>query len=310
MSERLDTTPKMERVADWVPNIKVALFDFDNTAANTFEKSPAGIDVSAAYEAAVSEVFDADALRAYKERGGLRNRHPGEVVQEILETAADRKALLSHARAYLEQHREELERVMQEGKGVTLDWNEADPLPILTELLVRAKLLVLLQAIGEHDVNGEKKQWPEPMPGFLAFLAVLRDRGVRVAILSAGHDEFIRKAFNLWGAPCPLLVSDDRLRPIDIPEADKVKPHEFLAHLAHSLVIADEGRRDMPDRKRVLAHPNEIGYFGDDDARDGELARRAKMRFGWYRPNPAGDEARNPDVFTDWDALARTLRGT
>ena len=59
------------------------VLDFDGNLANTFAPSPNGIGVHKAYETAVFKLFGQSGLNKYLETGGLKNRAPGEVVEQL-----------------------------------------------------------------------------------------------------------------------------------------------------------------------------------------------------------------------------------
>lgn len=225
------------------PNAHLAAADFDNTIALTTEPSPAGIGVIEAYEHAIDTVFDPDQLASYHNNGGLRNRAPLEVVSELMPDAyaAEIKA---------KEHE-----------------------------LNRAKLDVLLGEIGTRFANGQL--WPRPVPGYLEFRESLhetRHEGIRVedAIISSGHEAFIKKTFDVWLVSYPShIVAVETLDRVGRGHA--VKPSSELMNVARGFWRAGYGLEFWQDATDdELAR---IVYAGDDIVKDGGLAANSGVTF-------------------------------
>jgi HAD superfamily hydrolase (TIGR01509 family) len=115
----------------------------------------------------------------------------------------------------------------------------------------------------EHVKKGEL----EVMPGLMELLAALKGKGIKMAIVSGGHRDYIEVLMDMldirqyFGA----VVSAE-----DIPER-KPDPGPFL-HGAKALAIA-------PDECLVL----------EDSISGCKAARAAGMRLIWIRPDPSMD---------------------
>jgi len=271
-------------------NARLVAFGFDNTAADTFDRSPNGIDVHIAYDRALETLFGETEL--LKVVGGLKNRAPTELVHDILRERPP--LMLAGLRAY-EAHRSRLSSQMPRGKGIPLSRIEnGNHIDLFGELLVRLKLEILLAEIGP--------EWPLPCEGVLEFMAELRARDKHVAIISSGHDLFIRKCFSQWGSECPAIVlSDDDLRPQPGPMTQKMKPSKLLINY----VIM------MAHTRGISVSSADIVYFGDDLNKDGGLARNASIPFGWYCPAGLPREKVSEPfefVFSCWKELRATLQ--
>lgn len=193
-----------------------------------------------------------------------------------------------------EIQRDRLAKLMPRGKGIPLvPLHEADRLALLGEMLVRLKLELLMDEVGPS--------WPLPFAGALEFLEDLRERDKTLAIISSGHDAFIRRCFGEWGARCPeIVLSDDDLRPLPDPIEKKTKPNGLL--IQYVIMMANMRGRKMTARDLV--------YFGDDIDKDGRLAANALVPFGHFCPGASEPDPRiGPDGFlvTSWDEARRAL---
>jgi hypothetical protein len=217
---------------------------------------------------------------------------------------------MNRIKTVFEQHQQLWDGQVPPGKGVPLVWDDQDPnwdpIGLAAEMLTRTKLSLLLQEIGP--------QWPLPCNGVLKFfqdlpeLQVRNDIGQATAILSAGHDLFIQKTFEVWGIDCPeLMVTDDDVRAAKYQLA---KPDPGLLDLVHgqwlSLVAERLEFRTQDLSKTSLqsflkeARQTTI-YFGDDPIKDGQLAKIAGVKFGWYNPDNKSTEGLGDHFsFTDW----------
>ncbi len=211
--------------------------DFDGTAANTFASSPNHIGVTEAYTIAVDSVFGAATLRQYCESGGLCNRAPREVVQSLAPDAT------------------------------TVETQE------LCDKLVAAKLAVLLDEIGPT--------WPQPIEGYLPLRKRVQranEQGQRVdeAIISSGHEPFIRKTYDAWGEPAPdiIIASEILEQATDFTPDQLIKPSAGLMVVARNLwrTIYGVGFTTTGEQHRMI-------YVGDDREKDGCLASNSGIPF-------------------------------
>ena len=288
-------------------------FDFDGTLADTFAKSPRGIGVNEASAKAVADVFGEEGRRAFAVIGGLKNRAPVELI-DMLSSYGDETLMTESARQYVRHHENEFSDNVPEGKGVSLSalfHGGGVSHEVLAEVFVRRKLSILIQEIS--------KEWPRPMPGItdaLAAIHALSNEGtpVRLAVLSSGHELFIRKCFETWGVPQPdILVTDDDLRGVKYRAShEKIKPS---VHLLAKLHQAWRRARGLPPDDLNLSHERTMReegmfYMGDDIKRDGKLAMDHGVFFGWYYPtDDSAVAALNHHLFhfNHWDELTDFL---
>jgi len=295
-------------ISELVDKIWFWVMDFDNTLARTFDPSPKQIDVHSGYNLAIKFLFGKATLGEdpLAQIGGLQNRAPSEVIDALFKLMPDLKG---QSKDVFDRFKDILNAYVPAGKGTPLIWDETqpnwDPLRLISELLVRAKLLFLINEIGPA--------WPLPCNGFKEFLQdfpKLKERSKRIlqlAILSSGHDEFIKKAFLIWGLPCPeLMITDDDLRVLHFPNEPKktVKPSSYLLDLVHLQWLMQQGLKPETinlNQFLAMARKQTI-YFGDDPIKDGQLAQNAGIPFGWFNPN--GKSAQNLGeydfIFGDW----------
>ena len=222
---------------------RLAATDFDKTVALTTEPSPAGVGVIEAYDIAVDAVFDPDQFAAYQNNNGLRNRAPFEVVSELMPGA-----------------------YVSEIKDKEHELN-------------KAKLDVLLGQIGTRFADGQL--WPRPVPGYLEFCERMhetRDAGIRVedAIISSGHEAFIRKTYDVWAIRYPdHLITVETLERFGM--GSETKPSPRLMDIARGFWRAGYGLpfwEDATDEELAL-----IAYAGDDPVKDGGLATNSRVPF-------------------------------
>jgi len=160
---------------------------------------------------------------------------------------------------------------------------------ITVEDLVQRKLGYLLAEIGPN--------WPKPCQGFFQFYQVIECMdSVEFAILSSGHEEFIKKTFSIWGLnPPDIMLTDDDLSgynpPLPLELASKPSPFLF------ELIQEEWGG----ERKHMV-------MFGDDPEKDGKLAQNAGVPFGLFsRQNHCGF-MENSFQFDDWREISAFLR--
>jgi len=295
-------------------NSYLIVCDFDGCLAATFEPSPRGRNVQEAYEYAIGSVFGKHGLEVYKKIGGLQNRAPREVVETLLANG-NRENLIENAGSFFCKKQTSLGGLIPKGKGYPLEWKEGrfwDPGNVITEMLVRCKLSHLLGEIS--------KEWPRPYNGVLDFLETIGKINkdgqvdVQLAILSSGHEEFIKRTFSAWGFPCPqILVTDDDMRDRNYPRESwkRIKPSVVIFDLVHLLWFAVKNGPIADNLQLIrflIETRSRMIYFGDDIAKDGKLAGVAGVPFGWFDPNskllnrPCNDDL---FVFCDWQKMAK-----
>jgi phosphoglycolate phosphatase-like HAD superfamily hydrolase len=279
--------------------LHAAVCDFDKTVAETFEPSPNGHGVQEAYYLAVGEVLGRQGQRAFH-RFGLQNRAPTELVRSLLSTEP-KYEMLAHARRYFHREASTLLGLVPVGKGVPLSWNEVDPTEVVGEMVVRAKLKVLLNEIG----NKNGKQWPAPCEGVLAAIDEFRKNDLPLAIISSGHELFITKTFESWGVDVPVLLTDDDLRGhTTVSPEMRVKPHAYLFSC-----LLEKWRR-LEKKLHSFCDSKKFVYFGDDLDKDGRFAENSQIRFGWYDPagNTCATMRPNQFRFRHWRELTTSLQ--
>ena len=268
---------------------KAIALDFDNTIANTFAPSHSGIGVNEACRMAVARMFGTHGVRAFDVIGGLQNRAPLELIQALFSQDGCRHDFLTAAKQYLELYLTELDGLVRHGSGVPLVWVDNDPEPVVAELFVRVKLRTLLREISRNPQG----LWPIPCAGIVPYLKRIKAHDIPLAILSSGHEAFIRKAFALWRQECPsTMVTDDDLRGLaGVPREKRTKPSEFVFQRLLDVWKANDPRITGIQRC-------DIAYVGDDPIRDGKLAHSAGARFVWFNPygEKLPDGGAKPDI--------------
>lgn len=228
--------------------------DFDGTTHLTSEPAPNGMTVQKAYEQGIEQVFGSDALERYKYEGGLRNRAPFEITKQLL-------------------------------PDVDIDGQR-----VKTEDLIAAKLAVLLDQVG---MRIDETFWPRLNDGFKdLWVPASAERAITTGIISSGHEDFIRKAYEVHDlAPPDLFVTDDHMRPLleHLPAEMCVKPSRLLLDTLHSQWLERRGILGVKinDPLEFQAGRGQIVYAGDDVAKDRNLAANAGVRFVHINPeNP------------------------
>jgi len=294
--------------------------DFDATLADTFIPSPNNINVIVAYEKAIESIFGREGLAIFKEIGGLQNRAPMELVADLLRNG-DEEKMMKRAGNFYESENINLMGLVPQGKGADFNWRIWDPIGTITETLIRCKLRYLIKEIGAILPGGKK--WPLPCLGVLEFfeaIKALNQNGkidIKLAIISSGHDEFIKKTFvEAWGLPCPsILVTDDDMRRLAYPvnPREKVKPSVSLFNLVHLMWFTNQIGPIFDNLqliKFVVENRKRMIYFGDDPIKDGQLAEAAEVPFGWFSSGEVVtrvDLARPVFSFSDWKKVAESL---
>lgn len=259
--------------------------DFDQTLAETFTPPPGGMDTIQAYVVAVEKVFGEKGLQIYFEKGGLRNRSPGEVVNEIIQEDV---TLVSHAY--------NVYRDVFEANG-SVRWNFMNPFPTISEMLVQFKLQCLSDQIST--------EWPKPYPGVIEFINLFKlmrhhdEILIDFAILSSGHENFINKTLALWKLPKPkVMVTDDDIRHRQKPSLEaRTKPAPFPMRLLQLKLLQSESTNGFE---------REMIYFGDDPHKDGGLAKNVGVPFGWFNPHEKKHDTIFPEgsfSFQNWEKL-------
>lgn len=221
--------------------------DFDGTVAQTFEKSPNGVGVHEAHELTIETMFGVRALNHYRDGGGLRNRAPVEVVQDLAPDA------------------------------------NVGELDQLVGRFINTKLGVLMGEIGTRFPDGSI--WPRPTVGYLGLLERIeeaRDEGRLIddLILSSGHEPFIRRTYEAWNVSEPThIVAEETIRQLalDLPTEQLVKPSPVLMDVAHN--TWRQGYGLLSTSEPSLDERDRIIYVGDDPVKDGELAKSSGVDF-------------------------------
>lgn len=229
------------------PAAQLLAKDFDGTVAQTFEKSPNGIGVTETYLLAVESMFGVKAIDQYLEAGGLRNRAPVEVVQELAPDATG----------------DELNQLVNQFNG--------------------AKLGVLLEEVGSLFPDGTV--WSRPTAGYLDLrerVEEARSAGLLIddLVLSSGHESFIRKTYKAWSVGQPTHVVDEeaiRRQALSLPIRQLVKPSPVLMDVVHNTWRQGYGLLAVSDHSP--SERDRIIYIGDDPAKDGELAKSSGIDF-------------------------------
>ncbi len=303
-------TLKIARVA---PPIRFLLVsDFDGTIAKTFEPGPNGIGVNEAYEEALKLIFGPEGKKIYQQIGGLKNRTPIELINEIILKDVN---LLQQAKKFFYNKFSNLLSLIPTDKGITLVWEEKDlnwsPLPVIAEMLVQVKLSILWNEIGKRQSNGQK--WPEPCQGFIEFYKKLEkinqkgEMNFEMAIISSGHDRFIQKTFKNWSLRCPeIMVTDDDLRGLAIPIQNKVKPSGLLFDLVHFRWLENQQANLSPVQLigQTIMTRSRMVYFGDDESKDGQLAKNSQVPFGFFDTKLGSNSSFS---FNNWLVIAEKL---
>jgi hypothetical protein len=222
--------------------------DFDGTIAQTFQKSPNEIGIEEATEKAVDNVFGPSSVDSYKKNGGLRNRAPLEVVQELSPGAS-----------------------------------EQDIKTLLTRLIV-SKLDILTAEIGQTFSDGSV--WPRPVAGYMEFLknlelAQAEGQHIDSLILSSGHEPFIKKVYETWGVEQPTHIIGQETT-VEHGLGNVVKPNSTLMKLAHRVWAESYGFKPSFIGFQVMK--GRTLYIGGDDTKDGQLARNSGVKFAHIDP--------------------------
>jgi len=268
--------------------------DFDETLFYTSVDSPDKMNVKKAYELAIAKIFGELGTYIF-ETIGLHGRTPSELTSDILDWAKDEKAnLIQKALDFFNREGAQVAQLIPESKSNSLIWNERSPEITITQMLVGTKLSYLINEIGKKDWAGE--MWPRPCSGALEFMHALerlKEEGAPLdfAVLSSGHELFIRKSFAVWDLPQPeIIVTEDDIRPRKYPEGKdtRFKPGPFPIALTHFKWLRRQGiSSDNPSfMANAMESKNRILCIGDDPYRDSLMAHRAKIKSYLYPHTP------------------------
>lgn len=271
--------------------------DFDGTLYDTANPSPTGMTVERAYVQSLDDLFGKGIGEEFFSVNGFHGEAPSQIIQAILSISD--KRLIDNAKQMHKEQNGNFPRIIPESQNGTLHWNTEEPRITLTSMLVIRKLHYLLQEIGELDQDNNP--WPLPCEGALDFFRSLesfREENVPIdfAIVSSGHESFIRKALKVWNMPQPdILVTEDNLRLRKFPqEAEiKFKPGVFPVALAHFIWLQNQG---LTFSKEIgLDTRTRIMHIGDTPTKDLVMADRAGIKSNLLYPS------------TSWESIAEIL---
>lgn len=292
------------------------VFDFDGTVVQTFEPSPHGMGVTEAYMESIGLIFGRKGLDIYEQIGGLQNRAPSELVHVLLSHDPDGE-LTNMASAFFLRERQRLVTCTPSYRGEPLEWSIADPEKTITEILVRQKLLYLINEVGARFPDGQA--WPKPCEGFVDFWQTIRSIKLTdgcqltTAVVSSGHETFIRRTFSevLESQPPDILVTEDDIRWRRYPQeiSRRVKPGQLQLALAHREWLDiqrpfDDGESLVDVARNSRAR---MIYFGDDPGKDGKMAETSGIPFGLFKADQSGIIAIGGCrfIFGDWREIGQ-----
>jgi hypothetical protein len=173
---------------------------------------------------------------------------------------------------------------------------KGDALIRVCDELVEKKLSYLIGEIGVP--TGDGAIWPPLCKGISQFWPrVTRARRaghLLTGIITSGHDVFTRRILELHGLEPPdVMVTDDDMRGRgDLDSQRRSKPDPLMI--------------EMACRQLGLSDYSGVTYFGDDQTKDGQMARNAGVRFGHFDPS-AGPGLHVDTLgnfrFSDWTEL-------
>jgi hypothetical protein len=221
---------------------RLFLTDFDNTYALTNQPAPNGINVQTAYELAIERIFGLEGLDQYIAVGGLNNRTPGEIVDQL---APD-----------LDQ----------------------DARQTKTDDLVEEKLSHLLDQVGRR-LTEDGAFWPRLSRNFRQlWMQMVDSPSLSTGVVTSGHRAFVDKFHDIHALAKPeFMLTDDEMRPMSStrPIEQCVKPSRLLLEIIHKQWLA---KYDEPESSRVASKP-QLVYAGDDIVKDGKLAENYGVLF-------------------------------
>lgn len=271
--------------------------DFDGTLFDTSKPSPSGMTVERAYIQSLDDLFGIGVGNRFFSANGFHGESPSQIVQNVLNMRD--QSLVNNAKQIHQNHNGNFPRIIPESQDGIVNWDNENPHTALTSMLVIKKLGYLLQEIGTRDQNDNP--WPLPCDGALDFLRTLqslREEGapIDLAIISSGHESFIKKALETWNIAQPdILVTEDnvRLKPFPQDVERKFKPGIFPFALAHFQWLRDQG---LPVSKETGSETRtRIMHIGDTPAKDLVMANRAGIRSNFLFPD------------TSWQSITEAL---
>lgn len=243
--------------------------DFDGTKFVTDETPPGGVGVDGAYELGLDEIGGPKAADRYRQQGGHQGRTPREIVEDCF-------------------------------PGI-----DEDEIDEYTGRLVPIKLHHLLDNIGRPLPDGGI--WPRPTEGFLdLWRLVYRARAngtlIDTADISAGHDEFLHRTYEVYDIPQPdILITSDTIHQLSLTTffivSEYTKPAPGLMAIALDRWFQLYNWADLDDAK-LSTYRERIIYVGDNEAKDGGLGRNSGIDF-IHIPKGRSQEA--------WNSVARRL---
>lgn len=265
--------------------------DYDGTAFETSQQSPNGINVEHAYYLALEEIFGIDMANVFKEEG-LRNRAPLEIIHDLLYFEYDepevnkfRDRYIGVARlSYMISNNQSPSDYSPEDDA----WKPENVESTLTNFLVEKKLGHLMKEVGEVGKDG--KIWPQPCEDFSDFFRTAHDLHdsdypIDIAIISSGHEPFIRKTFKIWELPQPhILVTDDDIRDKKYPleKARRVKPGPLPLAIAHQKWRKQQQILPLDFVKDAEESRRRMMYIGDSFGTDIRMAIQSGVHHAWY----------------------------
>lgn len=272
--------------------------DFDGTLFDTSKPSPSGMTVETAYTQSLDDLFGEGFGKLFFSINGFNGESPSQIVQGVLNMQD--KRLVHNAKQMHEDHNGNFPTIIPESQNGTIPWNDENPQTALTSMLVIEKLGYLLQEIGTHDQLDDP--WPLPCEGALDFLKTLKDlreRGAPIdfAIISSGHESFIKKTLGIWNIPLPdILVTEDSVRTRAFPqEAErKFKPGVLPVALAHFQWLKNQGI--LASRENGYDTRTRIMHIGDNPTKDLVMASKAGVKSNFLYPT------------TPWVSIINALR--
>lgn len=272
--------------------------DFDGTLFDTSKPSPSGMTVLKAYVQSLDDLFGEGVGNSFFSINRFHGESPSQIIQNVL--TMDTPHLIDNAKKLHQEQNGNFQRIIPESQNGVIHWNYENPQVTLSSMLVLKKLGYLLQEIGTRDQLGNP--WPLPCDGALDFLRTLqslREEGVPIdlAIISSGHESFIRKVLDVWNIAQPnILVTEDhvRLRQFPIDPEIKFKPGVFPMALAHFKWLKDQG---LPVSEETGSDTRtRIMHIGDTPTKDLVMADGAGIRSNFLYPH------------TPWESIIKALK--
>lgn len=230
------------------PEARFCGADFDGTIALTNVPTEDGKDgpVEAAYKEAIEQVFGLKGLETYLSAGGLQNRAPIEVVQQLAPDATDENAIT------------------------------------LVGALDGTKLAILLEQITSQwpKPTAGYQDFARSLSNLKS-----AGRPITTAIISSGHEPFIDRTYAAWGIrPPDIILGQEAITAlagadgISLP----VKPDPIIMLYAYNAWRGRHGLSlslEIPeeDKGRMI-------YVGDDPEKDGQLAANSGVSFRHLQP--------------------------